>query len=93
MPSEQVSAIVVFSRQHCRACDRVKELLTRAGVTFVVRDVDDDDEAYREVMDRGWRAVPVTVVGSSVVRGFDPVALERTLRDAGLLPADSERMA
>jgi len=57
----------------------VKEFLSRAEVPFVVRDVDDDDGAYEELVARGWRAVPVTFVGDRAIKGFDPVALREAL--------------
>ena len=47
---------------------------------FVVRDVDEDDGAYDELVSRGWLAVPVTVIGDRAIRGFDPVALRDALQ-------------
>lgn len=64
----------------------MKEFLSRAEVPFTVRDVDDDDGAYEELVGRGWRTVPVTFVGDRAVKGFDPVALREALsayRDEG----------
>jgi glutaredoxin len=58
----------------------VKEFLTLAGVPFVVRDVDEDDGAYDELVSLGWRAVPVTVIGDRAIKGFDPVALREALQ-------------
>jgi glutaredoxin-like protein NrdH len=57
----------------------VKEFLSRAGVPYVVRDVDEDDGAYDELLARGWRSVPVTVIGGRAVRGFDRAALREAL--------------
>lgn len=57
----------------------MKEFLSRADVTFTVRDVDEDDGAYEELVARGWRAVPVTFVGDRAIKGFDPVALREAL--------------
>jgi glutaredoxin len=59
----------------------VKEFLSRADVPFTVRDVDDDDGAYEELVARGWRAVPVTFFGDRAIRGFDPVALRQALSE------------
>lgn len=56
----------------------MKELLSREGRTFVVRNVDEDGSAYDDLLSRGFRAVPVTFVGDRAIRGFD----ERALRDA-----------
>jgi len=66
----------------------VKAWLSRAGVPFVERNVEEDQTAYRELVARGWRTVPVTVVGDRAVPGFDLGALHGALRGAGALPPD-----
>jgi glutaredoxin len=53
----------------------VKELLSRAGVPFTAHNVDEDDHAYDELIARGWRTVPVTVIGDQAIKGFDVDAL------------------
>jgi glutaredoxin-like protein NrdH len=53
----------------------VKELLSREGLPFTARNVDEDDRAYDELIARGFRTIPVTVFGDQVVKGFDVPAL------------------
>ena len=53
----------------------MKELLSRAGVPFTAKNVDEDDQAYDELIARGMRSVPVTVIGDRVLTGFHPVEL------------------
>ena len=62
------------------ACERVKGFLSQAGVEFTVRDVDEDPSAYDELLARGWRSVPMTVIGDSVIRGFDAEALKTAIK-------------
>jgi glutaredoxin len=57
----------------------VKEFLSRAGATFTVMNVDEDERAYDALIARGLRSVPVTIIGDRLVRGFDPAALEQAL--------------
>jgi glutaredoxin len=57
----------------------VKEFLSRAGATFTVMNVDEDDRAYDALLARGLRSVPVTIVGDRVIRGYDPAALAQAL--------------
>jgi glutaredoxin len=59
----------------------VKEFLSREGVPFTAHNVDDDDRAYDELIARGWRTVPVTIIGERVITGFDVPALEAALAD------------
>lgn len=61
----------------------MKELLSRAGRSFTLRVVDEDDDAYEALMQLGYRSVPVTVIGGQTIKGFDPAALARALEDAG----------
>jgi hypothetical protein len=53
----------------------VKALLSRERVPFTARNVDEDDRAYDELIARGFRTVPVTVIGAEIVAGFDEAAL------------------
>jgi glutaredoxin len=53
----------------------VKELLSREGVPFTSYNIDEDQQAYDELIARGWRTVPVTVIGERALRGFNPVEL------------------
>ena len=53
----------------------MKELLSREAVPFTAYNVDEDEHAYDELIARGWRTVPVTIIGQRVLRGFNPVEL------------------
>ena len=57
----------------------MKEFLSRAGRPFEVRNVDDDLEAYNDLIGRGFRAVPVTLIGGIAIKGFDEEALKAAL--------------
>jgi glutaredoxin len=59
----------------------VKEFLSHKGVPFTVKLVDEDDAAYDELLKLGYRAVPITVIGTRVVKGFDPQVLDEALTE------------
>ena len=42
---------------------------------FTAYNVDEDEHAYDELIARGSRTVPVTIVGERVLQGFNPVEL------------------
>ena len=46
---------------------------------FTVLNVDEDDRAYDALIARGFRTVPVTIIGARAVEGYDPVALQHAL--------------
>jgi len=51
-------------------------------VPFEVRNVEIDLEAYRDLIARGFRTVPVTIIGTdppTAVAGFDESAIKRAL--------------
>jgi hypothetical protein len=61
----------------------VKEFLSLEGRAFVERNVDDDPSAYDDLLARGWRTVPVTVIGGESVPGYDVGRLRAALARAG----------
>ena len=48
---------------------------------FTAYNVDEDDRAYDELVARGWRSIPVTLIGDRVVKGFDAAALTSALAE------------
>jgi glutaredoxin len=57
----------------------VKEFLSHNGREFTVKYVDDDPDAYNELVALGYMTIPVTIIGDSVVRGFDETQLRAAL--------------
>ncbi len=66
----------------------MKEFLSRAGRPFVEKNVEEDAAAYAELIARGWRTIPVTIVAGLAVKGFDPAGLTHALEAADRLPPD-----
>jgi Glutaredoxin len=59
----------------------VKELLSRRCVPFTAYNVDEDERAYDELLARGWRTIPVTIIGERVIKGFDVPALTAAIAE------------
>jgi glutaredoxin len=57
----------------------VKEFLSREGIVFQTKNVDEDEEAYAELVAKGFRTIPVTFIGERVVKGFDEAALRAAI--------------
>jgi glutaredoxin len=67
----------------------VKEFLSRERVPFEAYNVDEDDRAYDDLVARGFRVVPVTIIGDRVLTGYDPAALTAAIaawRDSASTP-------
>lgn len=58
----------------------MKEFLSREGVAFETKNVDEDERAYAELIQKGFRTIPVTVIEGHIIKGFDPQALTDALR-------------
>jgi glutaredoxin len=63
-------------------------LLSRQGVAFVDRNVEEDDQASDELLALGFRSIPVTVIKGVPIRGYDEAAIIERLTSAGLRPPD-----
>jgi glutaredoxin len=59
----------------------VKELLSQEGVPFTAYNVDEDERAYDELVARGWRTIPVTIIGQRAIKGFDVAALTAAIAE------------
>lgn len=70
---------VVYSQPDCPGCENVKRFLRTNGVEFVERDISSDEAALQEFEKLGRPATPVTVIGDSVIWGFNRRALAKVL--------------
>jgi glutaredoxin len=57
----------------------VKEFLSRDGLEFTVKSVDDDPDAFNEMVSLGLMTIPVTMIDDIVVRGYDEKRLRAAL--------------
>ena len=46
---------------------------------FTALDVDEDEAAYDALIARGFRTIPLTIIGDQAIAGFDPGALASAL--------------
>ena len=60
----------------------MKAWLSREGVPFVAKNVEDDDAAYDELIAAGHRTVPLTSINGRAVKGFDEPALRAAITQA-----------
>ena len=57
-------------------CDKVKEFLSQKGVSYVERNVADDQQALGELEALGYMTTPVVKIDDEIVVGFDRAQLE-----------------
>lgn len=61
-------------------CKHTKEYLSRKNIAFKERDVTADPSAIEDLSKLGYMTTPVTVVGSTVIVGFDTKRLDAALQ-------------
>jgi glutaredoxin-like YruB-family protein len=72
--------VEIYSTPTCHFCHMAKDWFTEKGVKFVDYDVSADAEKRRHIMEvTGQMGVPVIIIGSDVVIGFNQSKLEELL--------------
>lgn len=80
--------VMVYSTPWCAFCKTEKEYLEHLGVTFVNRDIEEDEGALDELLAKvggTTSSVPVTDIDGVIVRGFDRRMIDATLKEKGLI--------
>lgn len=57
-------------------CEKVKEFLSQKNVSYVERNVAEDEKALEELTALGYMTTPVVKIDDQIVIGFDRVRLE-----------------
>ena len=72
--------VVIYSTPTCPYCKRAKEYLSRKGISFVDRNVAQDRDVAKEMIEKsGQMSVPVIIVDNEIVVGFDQALLDKLL--------------
>lgn len=67
--------VTVYTKNSCPFCDRTKEFLDELGVEYDVRNIEEDDSNFQEVIDLGYQQVPVVVTDTDSWSGHNPSLL------------------
>jgi glutaredoxin 3 len=55
------------------------EYLSQKGISYIEKNVSQDQEAVQELMSMGLRSLPVIVIGEERLSGFNPAAIDAAL--------------
>ena len=74
--------LTIFSKNACSACESAKALLSSKKIEFVVKNCDEDYEAFDFIVSQGHRSFPQIYQGTKlyVQGGFK--GLQEKLKDA-----------
>ena len=82
--------VIIYSTTWCAFCKTEEQYLERLGVSYVKKDVEEDKEAYEELMQKiggEFQGVPVTDIAGSMILGFDRRKIDEVLKEKQLVPA------
>lgn len=66
-----MSKVDIFTSSTCQYCHEAKEFFKKNNVDFVEHNITTDVEARKDLMKKGYRAVPVIVIDDEYIVGFD----------------------
>ena len=82
--------VIVYRTSWCAFCHTEMQWLERLGVPYVAKDIEADEAAHKELMEKingDFRGVPVTDIAGDIILGFDRPKLQESLKAKGLVAA------
>lgn len=79
--------IIIYSTTWCAFCKTEKQYLTKQGIAFIEKDIEEDKAAYDELMSKNggqFQGVPVTDIAGTIVLGFERGRIDQVLKEKGI---------
>lgn len=83
--SEKVKPqVIIYSTSWCGFCHSLEQYLDQKKVSYVTKDIEKDESAYKELMEKiggrdNFRGVPSSDVNGEIVVGFDRPKIDAAL--------------
>ncbi len=76
-----MAKVTVYSTNSCPWCKKTKEWLKEHKVKFSNKNVEEDEKARNEMIEKsGQMGVPVVDIDGTVIVGFNPDEMEKLLK-------------
>jgi glutaredoxin 3 len=72
--------ITIYTSNTCPYCISAKDYLSKRGIEYTEKNVQMDPQAKKELIDMGYRGVPIIVVDGEQIVGFDKDRLDELLK-------------
>jgi glutaredoxin len=73
-------SVTIYSRSSCAPCKAVKHFLTRKGIVYEEKNLDDNPEYAQEAFSKsGYAMVPITIINDQVVAGMNLAAIANAI--------------
>ena len=73
--------IMIFTAKDCPYCEKTKKFFSDRKVNFIEKEVTENPEAMKQLIDLGRFGTPLIIVDGKEVVGFDEERLEELLND------------
>ena len=80
--SAATNPVIIYSTTWCAYCKMLKAYLSDKGVEWVEKDIENDQAAHSELMEKidgNFRGVPVSDINGTIVLGFDRPSIDAAL--------------
>jgi len=74
-----VRKVIIYTASTCHSCTEVKDYLRTKKVPFIERNVQQSEKAKKELLDMGYRTVPIILVDDEEIAGFNKEKLKKVL--------------
>ena len=84
------NSIIIYSTTNCPYCKTEKQYLSKKGIAYVEKNIEEDKEAHKELLEKingNYVGVPVTDIAGTIVLGFDRHRIDDLIAEKGLQPA------
>ncbi|HRJ90751.1 MAG TPA: glutaredoxin domain-containing protein [Candidatus Saccharibacteria bacterium] len=82
MSDTNTDAVTIYTTTFCAFCATEKQWLDKLGVKYVAKNIEEDDAAKDELLDKlggNFQGVPVTDIAGEMILGFNRPALQSAL--------------
>ena len=63
--------VEIYTSDTCGYCHSAKDYFNQNNIQFVEHNISSDTSARKELIKKGYRSVPVIVIGGEEILGFD----------------------
>jgi glutaredoxin len=78
-PKKRQKQVVLFTSPGCVWCTRAKTFFKKNDIKFKTIDISRDKQAAKDCERHGCRGVPVILIGSTWICGFDEPKIKKAL--------------
>lgn len=84
MSDTDAPEVIIYSTSWCGFCRSLEQYLTQKKVSYIVKDIEKDESAHKELMEKiggpaNFRGVPTSYIKGEIVLGFDRPKIDAAL--------------